>query len=55
MKRTAIYVRVSTDSQKDGDSVPAQREALRKYIEDRPESQGGAWILAQRMKITKIL
>lgn len=37
MKRTAIYVRVSTDSQKDGDSVPAQREALRKYIEDRPE------------------
>lgn len=22
---------------------------------DRPESQGGAWILAQRMKITKVI
>ena len=37
MKRTAIYVRVSTDSQKDGDSVPAQREALRKYINDHKD------------------
>lgn len=37
MKRTAIYIRVSTDAQaKEGDSVPAQREALHKYIEERP-------------------
>lgn len=33
--RTAIYMRVSTDRQaQEGDSVPAQREALRKYIDD---------------------
>lgn len=38
MKRTAIYIRVSTDRQaQEGDSVPAQRDALRKYIDDRPE------------------
>lgn len=38
MKRTAIYIRVSTDAQaKEGDSVPAQRAALHKYIEDRPD------------------
>lgn len=36
MKRTAIYIRVSTDAQaKEGDSVPAQREALQKYINER--------------------
>lgn len=35
MKRTAIYLRVSTDRQaKEGDSIPAQREALRKYIDE---------------------
>ena len=38
MKRTAIYIRVSTDRQaKEGDSVPAQREALKKYIDDHPD------------------
>lgn len=38
MKRTAIYLRVSSDKQaKEGDSIPAQRDALRKYIDDRDE------------------
>lgn len=38
MKRTAIYIRVSTDEQaKEGDSIPAQREALRKYIDEHEE------------------
>ena len=38
MKRTAIYIRVSTDKQaQEGDSVPAQRAALHKYIDDRPD------------------
>lgn len=38
MKRVASYIRVSTDRQaKEGDSVPAQREALRKYIEDHED------------------
>lgn len=38
MKRTAIYCRVSTDSQvKDGDSIPAQLDALRRYIADHDE------------------
>jgi len=38
MKRAAIYIRVSTIAQaQEGDSVPAQRDALRKYIDDRPE------------------
>ena len=36
MKRTAIYMRVSSDRQaREGDSIPAQREALRKYIDGR--------------------
>lgn len=35
MRRTAIYMRVSTDRQaQEGDSIPAQRKALRKYIDD---------------------
>lgn len=35
MKRTAIYLRVSTDKQaKEGDSIPAQRDALMRYISD---------------------
>lgn len=35
MKRTAIYIRVSSDRQaQEGDSIPAQRDALRKYIDD---------------------
>lgn len=36
MKRTAIYLRVSSDRQaKEGDSIPAQRDALRTYINER--------------------
>ena len=35
MKKTAIYIRVSTDKQvQEGDSIPAQRNALVKYIND---------------------
>lgn len=38
MKRTAIYLRVSSDRQaKEGDSIPAQRDALRKYIDDHAD------------------
>lgn len=38
MRRTAIYLRVSSDKQaKEGDSIPAQKEALLKYIADRPD------------------
>ena len=38
MKRTALYMRVSTDRQaNEGDSIPAQREALRKYVGERPD------------------
>lgn len=38
MKRTAIYMRVSSDRQaREGDSIPAQRDALRTYIDDRPD------------------
>lgn len=38
MIRTAIYMRVSSDRQaKEGDSIPAQRDALIKYINDRPD------------------
>ena len=38
MKRTAIYLRVSSDRQaREGDSIPAQREALHKYIDERPD------------------
>jgi len=38
MKRTAIYLRVSSDRQaREGDSIPAQRDALRKHIDDRDD------------------
>lgn len=38
MKKTAIYLRVSSDRQaQEGDSIPAQRDALRKYIDNRPD------------------
>lgn len=38
MKRTAIYIRVSSDKQaQEGDSIAAQRQALIKYIDDRPD------------------
>lgn len=34
--RAALYMRVSTDQQaKEGDSIPAQREALRKYADEK--------------------
>ena len=38
MKRTAIYMRVSTTRQaEEGDSIPAQRDALHKYIDSHPD------------------
>lgn len=38
MQRTAIYMRVSTAVQAEqGDSIPAQRDALRKYIDSKPD------------------
>ena len=38
MKRVAIYIRVSTSLQaQEGDSIPAQRDALRKYIDSHDD------------------
>lgn len=38
MKRTALYVRVSTQMQvNEGDSIPAQREALMRYVADHED------------------
>lgn len=38
MKKTAIYMRVSTDRQaQEGDSIPAQRDALMTYIKTHPD------------------
>lgn len=38
MKNVAIYMRVSSDRQaREGDSIPAQREALTKYVVDHPD------------------
>ena len=38
MKKAAIYMRVSTEKQaQEGDSIPAQREALHNYIDARPD------------------
>lgn len=38
MIRTAVYMRVSSDKQaQEGDSIPAQRNALKKYIDDRDD------------------
>lgn len=38
MIKAAIYIRVSSDKQaQEGDSVPAQLDALRKYVNDRPD------------------
>ena len=38
MKKTAIYIRVSSDKQvQEGDSIAAQRQALTKYVDDRPD------------------
>ena len=45
MKRTAIYMRVSSDRQaKEGDSIPAQRDALLKYITDRHLTLAGEYL-----------
>ena len=36
MKRVALYMRVSSDQQaKEGDSIPAQRDALTKYAKEK--------------------
>lgn len=38
MRRTVIYLRVSTSRQaEEGDSIPTQRDALRKYIDDHDD------------------
>ena len=38
MKRTAIYLRVSSDRQaQEGDSIPAQRQALHRYIDEHSD------------------
>lgn len=38
MVRAALYARVSTDRQaKEGDSIPAQMDALKKYVDDNPD------------------
>ena len=38
MKRTAIYIRVSSEKQvQEGDSIAAQRQALTKYVDERPD------------------
>lgn len=38
MIRAAIYLRVSTDQQvQEGDSIPAQLDALTRYVNDRPD------------------
>lgn len=38
MKKAAIYLRVSSDRQaQEGDSIPAQRDALRKYVKEKPD------------------
>lgn len=45
MKRAALYCRVSSDKQvKEGDSIPAQREALRKYAKDHNFLIAGEYI-----------
>ena len=45
MKRTAIYMRVSSDRQaKEGDSIPTQRDALLKYIANRHLTLAGEYL-----------
>ena len=45
MKRAALYIRVSSDKQvKEGDSIPAQREALRKYAKEHNFLIAGEYI-----------
>lgn len=64
MKRTAIYLRVSSDRQaKEGDSIPAQRDALLKYIDSRPDltfageylDDGISGTIADRDELQKLL
>lgn len=45
MKRAALYLRVSSDIQaKEGDSIPAQRDALRKYASDHNMIVAGEYV-----------
>lgn len=45
MKKTALYMRVSTDQQAhDGDSIPAQRAALNQYVKDHGLACVGEYI-----------
>lgn len=45
MIRTAIYMRVSTDRQaQEGDSIPAQREAILKYVEEHNMALTGEYV-----------
>ena len=45
MKKAALYMRVSSDRQaKEGDSIPAQKEALKKYANDHGYMVAGEYI-----------
>lgn len=64
MKRTAIYVRVSSDKQaQEGDSIPAQLDALHKYIDSRDDlicageymDDGISGTKADRDELTRLL
>lgn len=45
MIKAALYLRVSSERQsKEGDSIPAQREALRKYAKEREYIIAGEYI-----------
>lgn len=45
MKRVALYMRVSSTKQvKEGDSIPAQRDALTKYAKDKGYSIAGEYL-----------
>lgn len=55
MKRTAIYIRVSSEKQvTEGESIPAQRSALRKYIDDHPDLTFAGEYLDDGISGTKI-
>lgn len=45
MKRVALYMRVSSTKQvKEGDSIPAQRDALTKYAKEKGYSVAGEYL-----------
>ena len=45
MTRAALYIRVSSDRQaKEGDSIPAQREALQQYVAKKSYTVAGEYI-----------